>query len=149
MKRLLLLALLLANVGASAASGVCLVCPAGYDCSSGTPVIGGTVGQILVREGGAAAWKNVATVALQGPQGPQGAAASADNIPCSVYGTGNHTIENKIESSKCYCRLKSNIKPSCVSSWVVYNNNNGYFIPGDVCADLCPANTAWRSSAVW
>jgi len=147
MKKLLLLTLLLASAGTNATTGVCMVCPTGYDCSSGTPVIGGTAGQVLVRDGTTTAWKDVATVALQGPQGargatgPQGASASANDFPCFVYGAGNYAIENKVEGTKCYCRFKSNVKPSCVSSWVHdgFDNANG-------CANTC---TDWRSSAVW
>ena len=69
-----LFALLLASAGANAAdSGVCLVCPTGYNCTTGTPVVGGADGQILIRENGVMVWKNIAEVAAQGPQGATGA----------------------------------------------------------------------------
>jgi len=69
-----LFALLLASAGANATdSGVCQVCPTGFDCSSGAPAIGGANGQILVRTATGVVWKNVAEVAAQGPQGVAGA----------------------------------------------------------------------------
>ena len=73
MEKLLLLTLVLASAGASASSGVCLVCPTGFDCTSGAPVIGGANGQILVRTATGVVWKNVVEVAAQGPQGAPGA----------------------------------------------------------------------------
>jgi len=55
------------------ATGVCLVCPPGFDCTSDSPVVSGTAGQVLIREGTSTAWKSVADVALQGNRGAQGA----------------------------------------------------------------------------
>ena len=68
----LIIALLLA-APANASTGVCPVCPMGFDCSTGTPVVGGADGQILIRENGVMVWKNIAEVAAQGPQGATGA----------------------------------------------------------------------------
>ena len=68
----LIMALLLASP-ANATTGVCQVCPTGFDCSSGAPAIGGANGQILVRTATGVVWKNVAEVAAQGPQGAPGA----------------------------------------------------------------------------
>jgi len=78
MRNLMLMLLIAASAGASAAdSGVCQVCPTGFDCSSGTPAIGGANGQILVRTATGVVWKNVAEVAAQGPQGAPGATGAA------------------------------------------------------------------------
>ena len=72
-KKILLLSVVLASAGVNAAdSGVCQVCPTGFDCSSGAPAIGGANGQILVRTATGVVWKNVAEVAAQGPQGAAG-----------------------------------------------------------------------------
>jgi len=55
------------------ATGVCLVCPPGHTCSGDSVALGGTAGQVLIREGTSTAWKSVVDVALQGNRGPQGA----------------------------------------------------------------------------
>ena len=71
MKRFLLLSIILTSIEANA-TGVCLVCPAGYDCSTGAPVLGGVEGQILVQGSTGIVWKNVSEVNLRGPQGAPG-----------------------------------------------------------------------------
>jgi len=191
MKKLLLLALVLASAGASATSGACLVCPPGHTCSGDTATLTGTAGQVLVRDGTTTAWKDVATVALQGPQGatgargatgatgpqgtagatgatgPQGASASADNLPCFAYAGAQVTTESACYSNStsptgtgglyCWCRAKSNIKTSCVSSWVFVADFNvtgptgpstNPDCPGG-CLHQCKTSSSWHHSTVW
>ena len=76
MKRILWLAIIMASTEALA-TGVCLVCPPGFDCASGSPVVSGSGGQVLIREGASTTWKDVSTIALQGATGPQGATGVA------------------------------------------------------------------------
>ena len=38
-------------------NGTCIVCPTGYDCSSGIPVLRGEVGHILVRDADGTTWR--------------------------------------------------------------------------------------------
>ena len=64
---------LLLLVQSASATGVCLVCPPGHTCSGNTATLGGTAGQVLIREGASTTWKDVSTIALQGATGPQGA----------------------------------------------------------------------------
>jgi len=44
------------------ASGVCIVCPPGYDCSTGTPTLDGTTGQVLARGTSGIEWKDMSWV---------------------------------------------------------------------------------------
>jgi len=39
------------------ASGICIVCPPGYDCSGNNPALDGTTGQVLTRTAGGTAWQ--------------------------------------------------------------------------------------------
>ena len=76
MKNPILLSIVLSSILAGAgtnATGVCLVCPVGYNCSTGTPVLNGAPDQIMVRGATGIVWKNVSEVAAQGPQGATGA----------------------------------------------------------------------------
>ena len=41
----------------SFAAGKCIVCPPGYDCSTGTPALDGTTGQVLTRTENGAEWQ--------------------------------------------------------------------------------------------
>ena len=76
MKRLLLLAFVLANIKVSA-TGICLTCPTGSDCTDGTSsIMGGSVGQVLISDGSKMVWKNVGDINLRGPQGATGAVGS-------------------------------------------------------------------------
>ena len=51
----LAVALLLLSTPAFA-TGICIVCPPGYDCSTGTPALDGTTGQVLTRTANGAEW---------------------------------------------------------------------------------------------
>ena len=159
----LIMALLLTTP--ASATGVCLVCPPGHTCSDSTATLAGTAGQVLVRDGTTTAWKDVATVALQGPQGargatgPQGASASADNLPCFTYAGAQVTKEGGTFASNtsatgsgtyCWCRLKSAINTSCVSSWVSSNVNcNGSQACIGGCGVVCDGRDRYSNSFTW
>ena len=134
MKRLLLLAFVLANVKAGA-TGVCLTCPTGFNCTDGIPVADSNARQVLVREGGKAVWKDVSTVTtLRGPQGapgptgpagPQGkqglpACLSSGATPewsCALCSSSGDSLTSP--GKCCWCRLKG--QGTCASSWVFAN----------------------------
>jgi|GEM_PF-1309773 len=44
------------------AAGICIVCPPGYDCSTGTPVLDGATGQVLTRTENGTEWNNFVEV---------------------------------------------------------------------------------------
>jgi len=50
-------ALLLLSAPAFAAGGVCILCPPGHDCSTGTPVLKGTTNQVFARTAAGTAWQ--------------------------------------------------------------------------------------------
>ena len=163
MKKLLLLAIL-ASAGANAAdSGVCQVCPTGFDCSSGTPVLGGSVGQVLVREGSQIVWKNVEDINLRGPQDPTNPAGPQGEAPacpggdttvewgCSGSKTSAPAFSFSASDNYCWCRLIG--QGTCVSSWVFrYGGTATYGCIGgnySSCSSACTDYMSWRSSAVW
>jgi len=88
MKKFLLLSLIIS--AESLASGVCIVCPPGYDCSGNNPALDGTTGQVLTRTAGGTAWQALpagvspytSTPAALGTTGSQGSSAN--------YARGDH-----------------------------------------------------------
>jgi len=174
MKRLLLLAFVLANVKAGA-TGVCLTCPTGFNCTDGIPVADSNARQVLVREGGKAVWKDVSTVTtLRGPQGSPGSTGPAGpqgdkGVPTCIINAavtgGDTTIEGKCFANSssptgvgigafCWCRLRSQVNTSCYSSLVFRGNGpdgchydtNGFYYS---CTSNCRENLSWLSSTVW
>jgi len=133
MKRLLLLAFVLANIKVSA-TGVCLTCPTGYDCVGGTPVSDSNAKQVLVREGGKAVWKDVSAVTtLRGPQGPTGAAGPAGPQgakgvhPCVTAGVTVVKVEGICVPNtnlSINCRLIGNLG-TCITDWFRIGALNG------------------------
>jgi len=120
------------------ASGVCIVCPPGYDCSTSTPVLDGTMGQVLTRTADKTEWRHVAEIAVPTTRTIAGLSLSEDitleqlltvleSEPCNlpVAGTpGSGTIESRCSSTSgtaniagnpssgggtyCWCRYKKN-----------------------------------------
>jgi len=87
------------------ATGVCLICPPGHACSDNTASLEGAAGQVLIREGTSTAWKDVSTIALQGPvgatgpRGPQGATGPSGTLAGLALG-GTVTREALIAALK-------------------------------------------------
>jgi len=85
MKKLLVISII-ASTEVMGAGGVCIVCPPGYDCSSGTPIMGGSAGQVLIRTAGGTAWTiPEASTGVPAALGTTGAAGVSTN-----YARGDH-----------------------------------------------------------
>jgi len=68
--KILTAAMLFSAAPAFAAGSICIVCPPGYDCSTGTPAISGTTGQVLTRTENGPEWQAL----------PESPAMTWDNI---------------------------------------------------------------------
>ena len=153
MKKLLLLAFVLANIKVSA-TGVCLTCPTGSDCTDGTSsIMGGSVGQVLISDGSKMVWKNVEDINLRGPQGATGAVgatgARGATGPQGDPGCAYTPVQFECRSGDCYCRLAG--QNNCSSGWVSVNyESHGCSVDSNSCCNgYCGSGCdSWRSSVV-
>jgi len=81
---------LLAATPAFAAS-ICIVCPPGYDCSTGKPAMSGTTGQVLTRTATGAEWKASAAELTIGTTSTTAAAGDHTHAydSAQLYGIGS------------------------------------------------------------
>ena len=126
-----IIALLAAAPLHAAKEGVCLVCPAGFDCSSGKPVISGSDGQILVREGTGTSWKSLASTSIPTTLG---STATAGNTSTTTYSKSDHA--HGYDSGKLY-----GVMPYCANQCA--NSSNG--LATSDCQNSSHSNGKWPS----
>ena len=156
------------------ASGVCIICPPGFDCpTGGAPVIqSGSPGQFLRRSATGTEWANISAIqGPMGPQGPQGVAGAqgapgvAPALPPCVIGrlsrtglsrwgcTANSSSPPPAYSNAstggnyCWCRFEAFSDPSCNSTpWIFTHAGGG-------CSSNCPMTcglaSEWRMQNAW
>jgi len=85
----ILTALLLIGASPAFAAGICIVCPPGHDCSTGTPKPNGTTGQVLAKGATGIEWK---TLAIPAPSAdvPKALGTTGSQGTSDKYARGDH-----------------------------------------------------------